>query len=132
MALSRKVKRETALNPVARAVAWRLLTSKVNTLSLNLHLKPDGAVMVQDVMDASELMAIVMRALEMAGRREEPDYRVMRGALSALVEVSMDKFRWKTRHAVPVDEGVRRALLVARTLTAVQVKEAWSAIQAGG
>lgn len=125
MVLLRKVKRDVALSPVARAVALANLVREVRALQLALYMKLDGADIRKEVLAANELVSIVMRVLERQGRTEEPDYRVMRGCMSAMVDVSAHAFAWRVRHAVPVDEGLRRALDLFPTLPAAEVKNAW-------
>lgn len=129
MAVAKSVKRVVATNPVAQAVAFRLLVSKVNLLSLHFHMCDEGSDVSLQILDANELLSIVLQAMLHAGHHEEPDYRVMLGAQSAMVDVSNHEFKWRKRHAVAIDEGIRRSLEWSKRFSALQLRQAWLSLR---
>lgn len=126
MKLVRVVRRETALNPVARAVALASLRACVVEVQVGLHMWPDGANVKSEVLVCSQFLTLVMRALELQSDSASADYRVMAGANSALVQISQCGFYWRPKYAVSVDEGLRRALDVVPSLAPAHVKQAWA------
>lgn len=128
--LVNKVKRQVALNPVARAVALSKLKVAVTDVLVRLYLFPDGADVRTQIVDANELLAIVMRCVELYGDINNPDYRVMRGAHSCMIQLSESKFIWHSRHAPAIDVGLRRALEMHAEFTPLQTKTAWGELMA--
>lgn len=125
MGVVRKVKRVVALNPVARAVALRNLQVATTNVLVRLYLLPDGEDVRVQIVDANELLGIVMRCVELYGDVGTPDYRVMRGTQSCMVQLAQSGFIWHGRHAPAIDQGLRRALELQPTFTAMQIKTAW-------
>lgn len=129
----KKVRRDVALNPVARAVALHVLRGSVRDGLIVLFGANDGDNVRKTILDMSEYVAIVMRAMEMAGQEDDPDYRVMKGALSTMVDVSRAGFVWHTRHARAIDAGVTRAVeITAKRLHPRQIQAAWLALRVAG
>lgn len=121
----KKVERLVAMNPVARAVAYRNLTVAVTDVLTRLYLLPDGSNVRSQIVEANELLGIVMRCVELYGNVDTPDYRVMRGTLSCMIQLAPSGFVWRGIYAPAIDQGLQRALALQSTFTPTQIKTAW-------
>ena len=113
------------LHPAARAAAVAAVKTAVVTASLKLYLSPDGTNVRESVLDCSELVAIVMTAMEQAGCTAEDGYEEMRAALSSMIYLSEINFKLDSARAGTIDMGARIALEMFCTLAPKQVRKAW-------
>lgn len=127
--LVRKVSKHVALSPVARAVAVVRLNKEVVNLLIHAYNWETGEERPSEVTAMSLVLSIVMTVLEKREDKDHRAYRVMQGALSALVSMSSNGFRWRASDAVAVHTGVQRAVEISKALPAREVQAAWAALE---
>ena len=118
------VDQHVARNPVARAIARQRVAESVRDFACRLYMLADGEDVAADVVASAKVIAVALAAAELRGEQDGADYRVMKGAMGALVAISERGNRWKTTDAVAIDVGLQRAVEVYRTASAVEIQAA--------
>ena len=126
MSRVRIVTGETALNPVARAVAKAKLRQFLLHTKLRVFSLDDGTDDAEHMGALLNCMQVVARGCELqwpAGMASDvaADHRVLRGAISAVIQVL---HRWDSTQAVAIEAGVERAERLNTILDAKNVYEA--------
>ncbi len=103
------VDKHVALNPVARAIARQAMRSAFTTFQIKLYQLADGERVPEDCQAAAKCLAVATAVLELQGRTDTVDMRVIAGGMGALTDVASTGWLWRTRHATAVDEALKRA-----------------------
>lgn len=114
-----------ARNRVARAIARANMTAAVRDFVTRIYMLADDEDAQADGEASARVLAIGIRVLEQRGQIDEPDGRVMRGAMEAIVGLSQRQWRWRTRDARAIDQGLQRALAAVRSASADEMQRAW-------
>ncbi|CAB5220268.1 hypothetical protein UFOVP236_14 [uncultured Caudovirales phage] len=105
MAMVRKVRKNTALNPVARAIAKEKLKQEIVTQRISIYLMNEG----EDVRDAMVLLSLpvyaVMMCFEHMGE-DSADVRKLKSGCMVLKEISERNFEWKLAYARTLDNAL--------------------------
>ena len=110
-------------NPVARAVQMANLNRSMRDFKLTLYFLKDGTEQPDNLLAASQVLAVSIRIRELQGSTE--GVPVMRGAQSAIVDRSRHGFRWRSADAVAIDVAMGEAQKAVASATARQVQDAW-------
>lgn len=121
----RVVPMHVARDPVARAVAITRMRQAVLDFQLRLHYLPEGQRVDGDVYAALQVLTVCLLSLEDLGRTEGPEFSVMRGAQSTLLQCASHGSTWRTSYAQAVDIGLQRAVDVFKLLPAEVTARAW-------
>ncbi|HET8704692.1 MAG TPA: hypothetical protein VFM46_00210 [Pseudomonadales bacterium] len=119
---------QIARNPVARAIANKNLADSVRSFQTRLYLLDDGEHCESDATAAMQVFAVLIEAAAMSGKAEEPDFRVIRGAMSCLVQIAQRGFKWRSSDAGAIDTALDRAVAQYKTLPAVTINKAWARV----
>lgn len=125
----RVVPMNVARNPVARAVARKMLTDALRNFQLRIYLMRDGEDASGDVEAAAKSLTVTCRGLELAGRVDDPAVAVMRGALSALQQCARRRFKWRTDDAVAIDRGLQLVSELYPKLNPAHMAQAWQELR---
>lgn len=118
------VPQHVARNPVARAIARANLTEAVRDFQLRLYLLADGEDVKADILAAARVLAVAIAVRHQAGQGDDPDARVMAGAMGQCSDIARRRFAWKSSDAVAIDVGLQRAVEVYCKATARQIQDA--------
>lgn len=127
MKIFRHTTRNVGRNPVARAVQRTQIATTVRDMRTRLLMLADGEPAQADIQTCATVIAFTARVLELRGLLESPDARVLRGALSALSQ--MTRGRWAAGSALAIDEALRRVADLARGTTADEAAAAWAFVR---
>lgn len=114
-----------ARNPVARAIARRHMVASVRDFLIALYNAPDGSNQGEAAQSAAMALAIAIRIQQRTGKGDDPETRVMAGAMSALTACAKRGFLWSARDATAVDAGLTRALAIVTDAPPSYLSEAW-------
>jgi hypothetical protein len=106
----RIVNRNTALNPVARAIAQKKLERDILIVKLKLYMTPDGAVCADFLEEIALLLATVGVASELdpAIGGADVGVRILRGGMSAC-QALIKTDKWSLDQAVAIERAVDEA-----------------------
>lgn len=121
----RLAQQQVARNPVARAVAKAAMVQAVRDFLIAVYLLPDGVGQASNVQAAATALAVAMRLRELDGKADDPDARVITGAMSALAQCAERGFRWRKLDAPAIDAGLTRALDTLQQATPTDLQRAW-------
>lgn len=113
------------MNPVAKAVARASLAHTVRDFLTAMYLMQEGEAYAGDVIAASEVLTVAIVVSERNGNADTPEVRVMRGAMSALLECSKRKFRWRKADSAAIDVGMKHAHAILLAADSREVRRAW-------
>ncbi|MCU0920192.1 MAG: hypothetical protein MUF08_03125 [Burkholderiaceae bacterium] len=125
----RVVPEHVARNPVARAIAVKRIEQAARDFALRVYLLKPGDDVRSDCHAAATVLAVSLAVLELQGRADSPDARVIAGSLSGLSSLA-PSFRWRPELAVSVDQGLQRAVTTYREAPAGVVQRAYVRVRA--
>ena len=105
MKLVAKVSKNTAKNPVARAIAKQKLREAVTTQRIAIFLRNDG----EDFRDTALTLALPMYAVMMCFEEtgeDSPDMRKLKGGCAVLKQISETGFVWRKEYAISLDNAL--------------------------
>jgi len=113
----------TAMNPVARAIAVHKLRVRLTTCKIKLYTMADGENCTAFMKDLMYMLSIVGRGCMLQFGTEPKDrdtlvgYRVLCGGLSACHDVFTNKGRWDSAQAVAVERAIEEAEKLNRMIS---------------
>lgn len=119
------VDQHVARNPVARAIQRQRIERSTRDFRIRVHMLNDGEVVHADAIASAKVLAVALGVLQMQGAEGCTAWRLMRGGLSALQQLSERDFRWRRLDAVPVDVALEHAAATVITAPATLVQRAW-------
>jgi hypothetical protein len=109
------VNKNTALNPVARAVAQKKLADDLTTRKIRLYMMQDG----EPCADLLENLALMLATIGVASELD-PDIggadvgvRILRGGMSAC-QALLKTDKWDSTQAVPIERALDEAQVLNR------------------
>jgi hypothetical protein len=124
----KSVPMQIARNPVARAIANSALAASVRTFQTRLYMLADGEDCEGDAVAAMQVLAVVIEAMRIARQAETPDARVIRGAMSCLVQIAERGFTWRAADAGAIDAALTRSVDEYKRIPAVMINQAWAKV----
>ena len=109
----RYVNKNTAMNPVARAVAQKKLADDLTTRKIKLYMMQDG----EPCADLLENLALMLATIGVASELdpdiggEDVGVRILRGGMSAC-QALIKTDKWDSLQAVPIERAVDEAQLL--------------------
>ena len=98
----RKVKKNTALNPVARAVAKTKLLQAVTSYRISLYLHEPNENAESDYRVIAVVIASTMGAMD----GESVEYRKLKSGMSVCAQAALRGFTWHDQDAVTLDNAL--------------------------
>ena len=119
------VSRNTAMNPVARAVAQKKLADDLTTRKIKLYMMQDG----EPCADLLENLALMLATIGVASELD-PDIggddvgvRILRGGMSAC-QALIKTDKWDSLQAVPIERALDEAQLLNKRVHPVYIARA--------
>jgi len=119
------VNRNTAMNPVARAVAQKKLADDLTTRKIKLYMMQDG----EPCADLLENLALMLATIGVASELD-PDIggddvgvRILRGGMSAC-QALIKTDKWDSLQAVPIERALDEAQLLNKRVHPVYIARA--------
>jgi hypothetical protein len=109
------VSKNTALNPVARAVAQKKLADDLITRKIRLYMMQDG----EPCADLLENLALMLATIGVASELdpdiggEDVGVRILRGGMSAC-QALLKTDKWDSTQAVPIERALDEAQVLNR------------------
>ena len=119
-----------ATNPVARAIAREKLNKAVTHMALRIYSLGHREECAELLQEAGWLLGLIGMAAERepAVTAEHPGVRVIRGALSAIEQMSPSG-KWDRTQAPAIEHGVNTAIELNRVIKQQHLIAAWDQIQ---
>lgn len=121
-------RRPVPSNPVARAVARDAFERATRDFRLKLFGYAEGENVGGDSLVAADVLATAIRVLESRGLPGAQE-RVLRGSMSALVQLAERGFRWRCADAVAIEVGLKTATDVLGGASPGEVRAAHAYVQ---
>jgi hypothetical protein len=115
------VDQHVARNPVARAIQRQRIERSTRDFRIRVHMLNDGEVVHADAIASAKVLAVALGVLQMQGAEGCTAWRLMRGGLSALQQLSERDFRWRRLDAVALEHAAATVITAPATL----VQRAW-------
>jgi hypothetical protein len=119
------VSKNTAMNPVARAVAQKKLADDLTTRKIRLYMMQDG----EPCADLLENLAVMLATIGVASELD-PDVggddvgvRILRGGMSAC-QALIKTDKWDSLQAVPIERALDEAQLLNKRVHPVYIARA--------
>jgi len=119
------VSKNTALNPVARAMAQKKLADDLTTRKIKLYMMEDG----EPCADLLENLALMLATIGVASEMD-PDIggadvgvRILRGGMSAC-QALIKTDKWDSAQAVPIERALDEAQVLNRRVHPVYISRA--------
>lgn len=93
-------------HPIGTAIALARIRSTLRTMQLQLHLMEDGGDASEVLPQAAWLLGL---GCEIALAHQQPDVRVLHGALRSVVQMAVQGMRWQAALALAVDQALQRS-----------------------
>ena len=119
------VNRNTAMNPVARAVAQKKLADDLTTRKIRLYMMQDG----EPCADLLENLAVMLATIGVASELdpdvggEDVGVRILRGGMSAC-QAMIKTDKWDSLQAVPIERALDEAQLLNKRVHPVYIARA--------
>jgi hypothetical protein len=110
-------------NKTARAVAMAGLKRAMLDFQLTIYLLEDGTEQTGALLTAAQVIAVALRVRELQNNSDGAP--VMRGAQSAILNMSRHGFMWRVSDAVAIDVGLTEANKAMNSAPARQAQDAW-------
>lgn len=120
----RHVGKNAGLNPVAQAVARRLLEKSILDQRIMLFMLKDGEACADSLAGLCGLMQIVLRACHIE-EIATPDVSMLKGGLNACIQVMMSN-RYDETQTIAISAGLDKALMLARKVKPNSINKAWA------
>jgi hypothetical protein len=119
------VSKNTALNPVARAMAQKKLERDILLVKLKLYMTPDGATCAHFLEEIALLLATIGVASELDPDigGEDVGVRILRGGMSAC-QASIKTDKWDSTQVVPIERALDEAQVLNRRVHPVYIARA--------
>jgi hypothetical protein len=123
----KRVNKNTAHNPVARAVARKILEESITDHKIKLYLSKKGDKCADECIAIGTAMSVLAFAAEMDERigADDPMVRVVRGAISACHQMA-EADSYDPVNTVAIDRGLDAAFELNRILKPELVTKAWN------
>jgi hypothetical protein len=102
----RKVKKNTGLNPVARAIAREKLKDAVTTQRIAIFLLDEDEDCAGTAVTLSLPIYAMMICLERMGELDSGDARKLKSGCKVLGELSERSFKWRKTYAITIDNSL--------------------------
>ena len=106
VSLVRKVKKNTALNPVARAIAKEKMKEAVTTQRIAIFFLDDDEVCADTATVLALPIYALMISLERIGELDSGDARKLKSGCKVLGELSERGFKWRKSYAITIDNSL--------------------------
>ena len=106
MSLVKKVSKNTALNPVARAIAREKMKEAVTTQRIAIFLLDDDEACADTAVVLSLPIYAMMICLERMGELDSGDARKLKSACKVLGELAERQFKWRKAYAITIDNSL--------------------------
>lgn len=125
----KRVNKNTAKNPIARAVARRLLEESIVDHKIKLYLLKKGDLCAEECNAIGTAMSVLAFAAEMDPNvgPEDPAVRVVRGAISACHQMA-EADSYDPANTVALDRGLDAAFELNRKLKPDLITKAWDTL----
>ena len=122
-----KVKKNTGMNPVARAIARQKLKEALTAQKIQLYLLEEGAACAGICFMIAQMLSALIEAAELdkAVGTDNSDVRIMRGASSAC-EQMMETDRFARINIVSLDKGLDAAFALNLRVSPEAFNRAWN------
>lgn len=119
------VNKNTALNPVARAMAQKKLERDILIVKLKLYMTPDGAECADFLEEIALLLATVGVASELDPDigGEDVGVRILRGGMSAC-QALINTDKWDSTQVVAIERALDEAQLLNKRVHPVYIARA--------
>ncbi len=121
----RYVNKNTALNPVARAMAQKKLADALLNHKIKLYMMQDGESCFQLLEGLALMLAVVGVASELDPKigGEDVGVRILRGGMSAC-QALIKTDKWDSLQAVPIERALDEAQLLNKRVHPVYIARA--------
>lgn len=119
------VDQHVARNPVARAIQRQRIERATRDFRIRVHMLADGERVEADAIASAKVLAVALSVLQMQGAEGCTAWRVMRGGISCLQQLSERGFAWRSADAIAVDVALEHASITVTTAPATLVQRAW-------
>lgn len=106
MSLVKKVSKNTALNPVARAIARQKMKDAVTTQRIAIFLLNEEEKCADTAVVLSLPIYAMMISLERMGELESGDIRKLKSACTVLGELAERGFAWRKAYTITIDNSL--------------------------
>lgn len=122
-----KVKKNTGMNPAARAIARQKLKEALTAQKIQLYLLEEGAACAGICFMIAQMLSALIEAAELdkAVGTDNSDVRIMRGAISAC-EQMMETDRFARINIVSLDKGLDAAFALNLRVSPEAFNRAWN------
>lgn len=126
----KRVNRNTAKNPIARAVARKILEESITDHKIKLYLSQKGDKCADECIAIGTAMSVLAYAGEMDSKigADDPRVRVVRGAISACHQMA-EADSYDPANTVALDRGLDAAFELNRILKPELVTKSWNLLQ---
>jgi hypothetical protein len=118
-----KVNKQTALNPVARAMAWANMVKSATTAKIKLYMTDEGENCANLLLKLADYFALVLLACEEEQRTDELQQAVNAGQL-VILEISGSGWLWHKKHLQVMDDALDATALLAKALKPQSINKA--------
>lgn len=106
MSLVKKVKKNTALNPVARAIAREKMKEAVTTQRIAIFMFEEDEACADTAVVLSLPIYAITVSLEQMGETDSGDIRKLKSACKVLGELAERQFKWRRAYAITIDNSL--------------------------
>lgn len=104
--LVKTVSKNTALNPIARAVAKKKLESSMRDHRISILMLDEGEDASSEVTASSVPIYAIIFSLDELNKTDSVEYRKLKSAGNILLECAENKFKWRRDWAVTIDNAL--------------------------
>lgn len=105
----KRISKNRANNPVARAIAKQKLKEAMLDMRIHLLMMDDGADCEKEILTINESIHVVAYCYEAMGKVDSVEFRMLRSAIKILIECSSKGFIWDTGWAITIDNAIKIA-----------------------
>lgn len=122
-----KVSKQTAMNPVAKAVARERLKNAIRDQKIALYMLTQGEPCADLLAGLSGTMTVVLNAAYM-DHIDGPEIGILKGGLNACIQVMMAD-SYDTTQTIAIEQGLEKALALAKKVKPESINYAWTRMQ---
>lgn len=115
-----KVSKQTAMNPVARAMAHNRLEKALRDQRTGIWGYEAGVGVKKEILAMENTMAMTMAAIEFDKKAEDPEFTLAVTVILEALQVcfyAAPEFKWNPEWVVPLDDALDAISLVIPKLT---------------
>lgn len=127
----KRVGKQIGTNPVARAVARKALDESITKHKIRLYLTNKGEPCADFCTSIGTVLSVLAYAAELSGRGDDPLVRILRGAISACVQMA-DADAYDPINTVALDRALDAAVELNATLKPELITRAWNTLHSAG